>query len=172
MPNKTIYVSDADLELFRRAQELAGGNLSAAITRALRRSIAAEEGALEGLQEITVRVGPGRTRTQRFMGVLLAETGRSTSDSTEHVRVYRTRHGRFAVHTEHSAQHTWTAGPDGTATGWRKHVSSDQQWTTTPPSATLEVVDDLEQLAAVVPPPLFDLVAAAVEPPVVEDLDI
>ena len=80
MPNKTIYVAEADLELFQRAQELAGGNLSQAITRALRRFIAAEEGALEGLREVTVKVGPGQARKQRFMGVLVAELGSSTSD--------------------------------------------------------------------------------------------
>ncbi len=34
MPNKTIYVSDADLPVFQRAQELTGGNLSAAISKA------------------------------------------------------------------------------------------------------------------------------------------
>lgn len=172
MPNKTIYVAEADLPLFQRAQELAGGNLSQAITRALRRFITAEEGALEGFREITVKVGPGQARQQRFLGVLLAETELSTSDDVQHLRVYRTRGGRFAVHTERSARHTWTAGKDGTATGWRKHVSSDQQWSTIAPSGSLEVVDSLEQLAALVPPALHDLVAAAVDHPVVEDLDI
>jgi hypothetical protein len=39
VPNKTIYVSDGDLQLFQRAQELAGGNLSAAISKALRRFV-------------------------------------------------------------------------------------------------------------------------------------
>ena len=34
VPNKTIYVSDGDLPLYQRAQELAGGNLSSAISRA------------------------------------------------------------------------------------------------------------------------------------------
>ena len=37
MPNKTIYVSDDDLALYKRAQELAG-NLSQAISTALRRA--------------------------------------------------------------------------------------------------------------------------------------
>ena len=32
VPNKTIYVSDGDMPLFQRAQELASGNLSAAIS--------------------------------------------------------------------------------------------------------------------------------------------
>src|SRR4029079_834408 len=48
VPNKTIYVSDGDLKLFARAQELAGGNLSAAISRALRRYVDAQEGLKEG----------------------------------------------------------------------------------------------------------------------------
>ena len=57
MPNKTIYVSDDDLPLYQRAQELAGGSLSAALARALRRFVEMEEGRLEGYDEITVRVG-------------------------------------------------------------------------------------------------------------------
>ncbi len=36
MPNKMIYVSEADLPIFERAQELAGSSLSAVIARALR----------------------------------------------------------------------------------------------------------------------------------------
>ena len=35
VPNKTIYVSDDDLPLFQRAQEIAGGKLSTAIAVAL-----------------------------------------------------------------------------------------------------------------------------------------
>lgn len=31
MPNKTIYVSDDDMPLYQRAQELAGGSLSSSI---------------------------------------------------------------------------------------------------------------------------------------------
>ena len=77
MPNKTIYVSDDDLPLYKRAQELAG-NLSSAISIALRKYVELEEGRLEGYDEITVRVGPGAGRKQRFSGVLLAEGGRAS----------------------------------------------------------------------------------------------
>ncbi|BCB75612.1 hypothetical protein Pflav_020220 [Phytohabitans flavus] len=75
MPNKTIYVSDDDMPLFRRAQELAGGNLSAAISTAVRRYVDIEEGRQEGYDEIIVRIGPGKGRKQRFSGVLLGEWG-------------------------------------------------------------------------------------------------
>jgi hypothetical protein len=72
MPNKTIYVSDDDLPLFQRAQELAGGTLSAAIADALRRYVEVEEGRRQGYDDVVVRVGPGLGRKQRFSGLLLA----------------------------------------------------------------------------------------------------
>ena len=172
MPNKTIYVADADLPLFDRAQELSGDNLSATITRAMRRLVEFEEGKLEGYEEITVRVGPGTGRRQRFIGVLLAELGRSTKDRVEQYKVYRSRTGKFVVHTQRSAEVLWTAGPDGSAQGWRKHFSSDQQWGSTAPSATLEILSSLDELRAKIPAELYHLVEAAVEQPVVEDLDI
>ena len=53
MPNKTIYVSDDDLPLFQRAQEIAGGKLSAAITAALRRYVEVEEGRQQGFEEVS-----------------------------------------------------------------------------------------------------------------------
>ncbi|WP_336922716.1 EXLDI protein [Aquipuribacter sp. SD81] len=172
MPNKTIYVSDADLPVYARAQEVAGGNLSRAISEALRRYVEHHDALDGGYEEVTVRVGTGKGRTQRFLGVLLAETQHSGGEGTEHISVYRTRAGRYAVHHERSAVHTWTAGKDGTATGWRKHLSADQQHTTTPASATLTVVDDRDALAPLVPAQMYELVTATDEVPVVEDLDI
>jgi len=172
VPNKTIYVADGDLPLFERAQELTGGNLSATITRALRRLVELEEGKLEGYEEITVRVGPGAGRRQRFIGVLLAELGRSTKDRVEQFRVYRGRTGKYVVHVQRSAETLWTAGADGSAHGWRKHFSSDQQWGSTAPIATLDVVDSLDELRMKIPAELYDLVTAAVDQPVIEDLDI
>jgi EXLDI family protein len=172
VPNKTIYVADADLPLFTRAQELTGDNLSATIVRALRRLVQVEEGRAEGYEEITVRVGTGAGRRQRFVGVLLVEWSRSTSDREERYRVYRSRSGKYLMHLKRSEETVWTAGPDGQAAGWRKYVATDQQWGTLPRSASLQVFDDLNQLRGQVPPELYVLVEAAAEQPVVEDLDI
>src|SRR5438067_1859769 len=108
MPNKTIYVSDDDLPLYLRAQELAGGNLSAAIAGALRRYVEVEEGRLAGYEEITLRVGPGVGREQRFSGVLLGEWGHSTGRRVELFRVYRTRKGKFVVYVKRSPEVRWT----------------------------------------------------------------
>ena len=178
MPNKTIYVADGDLPLYQRAQALAGGNLSAAITGALRRFVEVEEGRLEGYDEITVRVGLGKARKrrlQRFSGVLLAEWGRSTANRVEQYRVYRSRTGKFVVHTERSED--WTTGPDAEkwASGWRSWVgnwSADQTWGRTPAEATLRIVDSLDGLRDLLPAELYELVAAVAEQPLVEDLDI
>lgn len=96
MPTKTIHVADGDLPLYHGAQALAGGNLSAAITGALRRFVEVEEGRLKGYGETTVRVGLGKgrkRRLQRISGVLLVEWGRSTANRVEQYRIYRSRTG-------------------------------------------------------------------------------
>src|SRR5260221_8430078 len=87
MPNKTIYVSDDDLPFYERAQDLAAGNLSAAISAAVRRYVQVEEGRQEGYDEIIVRVGAGAGRKVRFSGGLPGERGRSIN----------TRDGMFRV---------------------------------------------------------------------------
>ncbi|MGY1625003.1 EXLDI protein [Geodermatophilus sp. SYSU D00965] len=172
MPNKTIYVSDADLPVFQRAQELTGGNLSAAISQALRRLVEVEEGRLAGFEEITVGVGVGAKKLQRFQGVLLAEWSRTTGGGEERFRVYRTRTGRFAVHLARPEGFVHTAGKDGQLTGWRKHFTADQQWGQVPASATLEVFETFEALREAVPAELAALVEVHATEPEVEDLDI
>src|SRR3954454_5794926 len=102
MPNKTIYVSDDDLPLFERAQELAGANLSSAIVRALRRYIELEEAKQSGLDEITVIVnGQGAHRRKRFVGQRLVRwlQPRAKGKGTEILSVYRTAGKRYALHT-------------------------------------------------------------------------
>jgi EXLDI family protein len=174
VPNKTIYVSDEDLPLYQRAQELAGGKLSAAISAALRRYVEMEEGRQEGYDEITVTVGPAPGRRVRFSGVLLGEWRHSTSSRVETVRVYRSRTGKFVVHTERSPERTTPDG-DKWSTGWRAWVgnwSPSQEWTYISGEATLKVAESLEGLRELVPPELYDIVAAVAEQPPVEDLDI
>jgi EXLDI family protein len=174
MPNKTIYVSGSDLPLFARAQELAGGNLSSAISSALKRYVDVEEARLEGFEEITVNVGPGAGRKVRFTGVLLGEWGRTTSDLVEAFRVYQGRNGKFAVHTKRSPEHTWTGGSDsdGSSTGWRRYFSSNQQWGSSTGVSTLETFDTAEALREAIPSELWEMVAAAARQAPVEELDI
>ncbi|MFI7059985.1 EXLDI protein [Kribbella sp. NPDC050124] len=174
MPNKTIYVSDDDLPLYKRAQELAG-NLSSAISVALRKYVEMEEGRLEGYDEITVRVGRGTGRKQRFSGVLLAEGGRSSKSGYEAFKVYRSRTGKFVLHADRRNQITQGASDEEYLTGWRAWVgnwSTDQSWSMAQGEATLHVVDTVEELRELIPEDLYELVEEAAEQPAVEDLDI
>ena len=174
MPNKTIYISSSDIPLFERAQELAGGNLSAAIATALRSYVDIEEARGEGFEEITVQVGPGKGRMVRFVGVLLGEWGRGTKDRVEAYRVYRGRNGKFAVHTQRSPEQAWKGGSDedGSSSGWRKYFSPNQAWGSNTGISTLDVSDTPEELRQAIPAELWEMVAAAAEQAPIEDLDI
>ncbi len=172
MPNKTIYVSDGDLPLYQRAQELAGDNLSAAISAALRRYVDVEEGRREGFDEIIVRVGPSPRRKVRFTGILLGEWVNTTSSRIETFRVYRGRTGKFVVHIERGEGFTMV-GADGKPAGWRGYLGiGNISFGSTPAASTVEVVATLDELRERIPPQLYDMVAGSTKQPAVEDLDI
>lgn len=172
MPNKTIYVSDGDLPVYQRAQELAGGNLSSAIAAALRRYVDVEEGRREGFDEIIVRVGPGKGRKVRFVGVLLGEWVNTSFSRAETFRVYRGRTGKFVVHIERSPDYTMVDA-EGRPAGWRGYLGiGNVSYGSTPAESTLEVVESLDELRARIPPQLYDMVAGSARQPAVEDLDI
>jgi EXLDI family protein len=173
VPNKTIYVSDGDLPLYQRAQELAGDNLSAAISAALRRFVDVEEGKDEGFDEITVRVGPRPGRKVRFIGVLLGEWLETSPSRVDNFHVYRGRTGKYVLHVEHSPDFT-VFGKDGKPGGWRANLGFDwsASYGSTPENATLEVLDTLEALRERIPSQLYDMVAGMAQQPIVEDIDV
>ena len=172
VPNKTIYVSDGDLKLFRRAQELAGGNLSSAIASALRRYVDLQEGLREGFDDVVVRVGVGSGKKVRFTGALVGEWIDSRSRTADHYRVWRGRKGKYVVHMERAADY-WMVDADGKSAGWRGHLGiGDVRYGSSPKEATLEVVATLEELRDKVPPELFEIVSRASRQPTVEELDI
>ncbi|MET8877649.1 EXLDI protein [Nocardia sp. NPDC004604] len=171
MPNKTIYVADDDLPLFQRAQELVGGNLSGAVTTALRRFIELEEGRLEGYDEVVLRVGHNGVRQVRFSGALLGEYRDVNEERIEHVRVYRSRKGKFVMHAQYS---NWDEYPQNSnwikdLTNWRRMLGvGDQDWG----DFIFEVVDSLGELKGKIPDKLYERVAGIADRPPVEELDI
>jgi EXLDI family protein len=172
VPNKTIYVSDGDLALYGRAQELAGGNLSAAISAALRRYVDVEEGRREGFDEVVVRVGPGRGRKVRFTGTFLGEWVNTSYSRVETFRVYRGRTGKYVVHVERSPDFSML-NAEGKPAGWRGYLGIGSiSYGSTPAESTLEVVESLDELRERIPPQLYESVATSARQPAVEDLDI
>lgn len=172
MPNKTIYVSEGDQELFARAQELAGGNLSAAIAKALARWVDVTEGAADGYHDVVVRVGVGKGRKVRFTAVLVGRLTDATNSSYAKWRVFQGRTGKYVVHVERGAEFTMV-GADGKPAGWKGHLGiGDVRYGETPAESTLEVVDTLEELEGRLPPELFEMVARSARQPTVEELDI
>ena len=172
MPNKTIYVSDGDLPIFQRAQEIAGGNLSSAIAKALRRYVDTAEGLAAGFEDVVVRVGIGTGRKVRFTGVLVGEWVGNPEKAAEHFRVWRSRSGKYVVHMERS-EAWWAVDADGRPAGWRGWVGvGDIRYGSSPKESTLEVVADLDALRDTVPSELFEMVARSARQPTIEDLDI
>jgi EXLDI family protein len=167
MPNKTIYVADADLPLFERAQELANGNLSAAIVTALRAYVEGESETPGGSDdEIIVKVGSGGTyHRQRFHGRLLGKQTIASPDQsqTTHYKVYQTAKGKYAVYA--------VTGPNWMRRDWHKWQDYSSEWWHT--THTLDVVDSLDALESVIPPLLFQVVThTAGSADGIEDLDI
>jgi EXLDI family protein len=187
MPNKTIYVSDDDLPLFERAQELSGTNLSSIIARALRRFVEIEEARSRGYDEITVIVNvEGAHERKRFSGYRLARWLQPTANGkgTEILNVYRTARHRFALHTRTLPDWKFSAGdPDyiGNPKNWGvgnglllKFSTWGYDWEKFKESGnyTLQVFNTLEELKAHISDDLYKAVHQAMELPEVEDLDI
>ena len=101
MPNKTIYVSDEDLEVFERAQELAGSNLSATIAKALKRFIEVEEKKNIGFEKISIKIGENGLYNQKwFVGKKLGQAHFINEENNKAtvIVVYETVKHQYAVH--------------------------------------------------------------------------
>lgn len=170
MPNKTIYVAEKDLALFERAQEIAGGNLSAAISNALSDYVQRHGASADGHGEVTVAVGQaGMRRRKRFIGTPIARwQGKSSRGKSivERYAVYRTAKGRYALHTRRD----WSPVPlpfdleyDVGIPGFQ----SDQRTR----SYTLDVFDSIDELKNNVPSELAELIDGSPMPDL-EELDI
>jgi EXLDI family protein len=159
MPNKTIYVSETDLPVFDKAQELAGGNLSSAIARALRRYVEDEEMQDQRFEEVSVdvgrvyRVGKRFIREssveKRFMGkpVISWRTKDPEDLRSEAYEVYRTPKGRFAVYSRTGPNHEYEGDDDP-----EDNPTSESR---------LDVYDSLDAMRAGLPEELYEATVQA-----------
>lgn len=189
MPNRTIYVADADIPIFEKAQKLAGDNLSAAITHALRVFVEKEEARASGFEEVTVRVGKGRPYLQkRFRGRALAKRRLRIQNGARLLTlvVYQTAKGRFALYTKNTPDWTawssksnwskksmynlsnwdvdWNWDVDGSNYDWSSYYEDDEH--------RLDVFDTLDELKEHVPEELYEAIVRYINGEDVEILDI
>jgi hypothetical protein len=109
VPRKQIYIREADIELFEKAERLEGENLSAVIAEAVRRYIEVKDAEDQGMKEVTLTVGMLRsrgdddTRKIRFVGRKLAsaetfhgQTSDGRDRGTEY-EIYQTKAGKIVA---------------------------------------------------------------------------
>ena len=187
MPNRTIYIADADVALFEKAQKLAGDNLSAAIAHALRTFVEREEARQSGYEDITVKVGKGRPYLQQqFRGRLIARRRLNMANEARQltINVYQTAKGRFAVYIKNQPNwsgwsHRWSQ-KSGKGWDWDVDVNwsswdkSSQDWSAyyQDLELRLDVYDTLDELKENIPEELFDAITRYLKGDDVEILDI
>jgi EXLDI family protein len=194
MPNKTIYISDADAEVFEKAQQIAGKNLSATIVSALRRFIDMQEQELADFSEITVKVGKQVMTKKQFIGKLLVQ-GRFKSTDEERVdvyQVYQTRKGAFVLYKRNTpnwgARSNMPFGEDSAqAFGLtelrdklrekafeqlEKSYEKMGNWDEWRGECTFEVFDEIEKIKELVPEELYAAATQNLHHGRVEILDI
>ena len=187
MPNRTIYIADADVPVFEKAQKLAGDNLSAAIAHALRTFVEREEARQSGYEDITIKVGKGRPyQQQQFRGRLIARRRLNIGNEARllTMNVYQTAKGRFAVYTKNQPNwsgwsHRWSK-KSGKGWDWDVDVnwSSGGQWSQDWPAyyedteLRLDVYDALDELKENIPEELYDAITRYLKGDDVEILDI
>jgi EXLDI family protein len=182
MPNRTIYVADADLPIFEKAQKLAGDNLSAAIAQALHYFVEREEAKRSGFEEITVKVGKGRPYlTKQFRGRLLAKRRIRIQNGTRILTlvVYQTAKGRFAIYTKNTASWSdwsqsskwsrkstgdWDWDYDSSNYDWSSYFEDDEH--------RLDVYDTLDELKDKITEELYESIVKYISGEDVEILDI
>jgi len=151
MPNKMIYVAEADLPIFERARELAGGSLSALIARALRLYVQTEEARVQKPDGLKGKAGSdGEFMRQNFQGRRLAkQTVHTIDDRLVNQVVAHNARGKLVLYTKEIAN-------------WSQYDKND--WTTWDWDAgnyQLETYDTLEALKPHIAATLYDTVVRA-----------
>ena len=189
MPNRTIYIADADVPVFEKAQKLAGDNLSAAIAHALRTFVEREEARQSGYEDISIKVGKGHPYLQQqFKGRLLAKRHLKMSNEARilTMNVYQTAKGRFAVYTRNQPNwsdwsHRWSrkSGKGGNRDwdwdwDWSHSDKLSQDWSAyyEDTELRLDVYDALDELKENIPEELYDAITRYLKGGEIEILDI
>ncbi|MFC9892500.1 EXLDI protein [Nocardia sp. NPDC127579] len=125
-------------------------------------------------EQITLRVGPGGHRAQRFFGRQITETREAGTSGITVTRVYRSRKGKYVIHKRRS---NWLDLADvrSWGTDWKSWVSQSVDPLGDGPGTgdyTVDIVDTLEELRAHVPARACAEVTDVATHPLAQDLDV
>ncbi|MFD7845263.1 EXLDI protein [Nocardia sp. NPDC059764] len=152
----------------------------------------------EGMCEVTLRVGPGGRRTQRFVGRPLADGRHVTGEGSETVQVFLSRKGKLVVHRHYLEWTDFAQASKDVARerkeefltvrknsdqsdlsvmadwlkgfgGWREFLQLDKDGYG---DFTLDIVDSLGELRDRIPAKVYRVVADVLENPASQVLDI
>jgi EXLDI family protein len=170
MPTKNVYVAEADLPLFERAAELAGG-ISAAVVAGIRLYLDRSEREMDGFKQIEVEVSDGPlVVTKRFQGRRLFRLEHKDDLRIIAYEVYATARHQFAVYRRDDPD--WSKlSAAGDSPVWENPSTWTSDFYSTR-SRTLAVFPDVESMQADLPPDVIEVLRRALTQPAVEDLDI
>lgn len=175
MPNKTIYVSDGDLEIIEQAAAKYGGNLSSTIVKILKESLEGEarreDTADGGFQEIIVEVGQnGCYLKQRFTGRVIAKWntgGASEKHVFQQLRLYQTAKGNLALYSR--AKTNWESYDWNDCKAWKNYKKGEGKdegvW-------KLRVYNSLDEFKELIPKDILPIIEKKLQGVFIEDLDI
>ena len=158
MPNKTIYVSDADATLFEEAKEIAGVALSSVISKALREYVSRHTKKEHGMKEISLLVGKYDAELEkRFIGVRVAGWKGFSNDKEWWMdgAIYRTQKGNWAIHLTTVCKATLLTD--------KKAWKESGDYLTNPREATLLVGSSLKDFEQKIPADLLQTLKNLIE---------
>jgi EXLDI family protein len=170
MPNKTIYVSDADLPMLEQATRIAGG-LSPAVAAALRLYVQREgKTTMPDTDIVEVRITDGPiTRTQRFRGRQLVTVSQRHDLRRVRYTVYVTAKEQYAVYVRDEPD--WSRMSSDDHKTWQDPRTWDEDFYNEH-GTSLNVFPDLDSMQGELPDDVVGAIAEAATRPAVEDLDI
>ncbi|MEV6273992.1 EXLDI protein [Nocardia sp. NPDC051832] len=122
--------------------------------------------------EITLNVGPGGHRSQRFVGKQVGEAREVTKVGVTATRIFVSRKGKYVVQTQQSDWQDFTVLTNWTRDwkNWRNLIGlGDNEGAG---DFTVDVVDTLDELRTRVPSKVYREVADVVQNPGSQDLDV
>jgi len=107
LPNKTIYIREEDREQWEKAKELAGGSLSALLSRGIHEFVTRKEAEMEEMKQIIVKTYDREKgfANKSFVGRWLLKDIESNEETlpeekSRYWSIALTQKGRIAIYTE------------------------------------------------------------------------